>query len=146
MRALWDNAPLDLQLFREITINATGLDKDALHVYAGLIVIIGVRMVWRRRGGWVLGWLLALAIALAVEWLDIRAELVAANLHPDAEHWKDIWNTMFWPSVLLILGQRLQPRKKDEPMLYLRHPREGGGPSPEVEIFPAENGFPPSRE
>ena len=112
MRALWASAPQDLQIFKEYMIGATGLGKDALHVYAGLILFIGVRLVWRRRGGWVLGWLAALAAALFVEWLDIRTEMIETNLQPDAEHWKDIRNTMFWPSVLLILGPRLQPRPK----------------------------------
>ena len=112
MRALWDSAPFDLQLFKQYMIDATGLGKDALHVYAGLILFIGVRLVWRWRGGWLLGWLAALGAALLVEWLDIRTEIGGSNLRPDAEHWKDIWNTMLWPSVLLILGPRLQPRPK----------------------------------
>ena len=112
MRALWASAPQDLQTFKEFMIGATGLGKDALHIYAGLILFIGVRLLWRRRGGWVLGWLSALCAALFVEYLDIRTELVEANLRPDAEHWKDIWNTMFWPSVLLILGPKLQPRPR----------------------------------
>jgi hypothetical protein len=112
MRGLWDSAPVDLQTFKQHMIDATGLGKDALHIYAGLLLFIGVRLVWRRRGGWVLGWLAALAAAVIVEYLDIRAEIVEANLRPDAEHWKDIWNTMFWPSVLLVLGPRLRPRPK----------------------------------
>ena len=112
MNSLWANAPLDLQTFKQFMIDATSLGKDALHVYAGLILFIGMRLMWRRRGGWVLGWLAALSAALIVEYLDIRTELLETNLRPDAEHWKDIWNTMFWPSVLLILGPKLQPRPK----------------------------------
>lgn len=112
MNALWHSAPQDLQAFKVFMIEGTGLAKDALHIYAGLILFIGVRLLWRRRGGWVLGWLVALAAALIVEWLDIRTEVSEANMQPDAEHWKDIWNTMFWPSVLLILGPRLHPRPR----------------------------------
>jgi hypothetical protein len=112
MSAWLEDAPLHLQLFKQYMVDATGLGKDALHVYAGLILFIGVRLIWRRRGGWVLGWLAALAAALIVEWLDIRTEIAEANLRPDAEHWKDIWNTMFWPTVLLLVGPWLQPRPK----------------------------------
>lgn len=112
MKALWDSAPLDLQVFKQTMIEATGLGKDALHVYAGLILFIGIRLIWRRRGGWSLGWLAALGAALMVEWLDIRLETTERNLQTDAEHMKDIWNTMFWPTVLLLLGPRLQPRPK----------------------------------
>ena len=112
MRAIWNSAPQDLQTFKEFMIDATGLGKDALHIYAGLILFIGVRMIWRRRGGWMLGWLAALTAALLVEYLDIRTELMEINERPDAEHWKDVWNTMFWPTVLLLLGPRLQPQPK----------------------------------
>jgi hypothetical protein len=115
MSELLAGAPHYLQLFKQYMVDSTGLGKDALHVYAGLILFLGVRLIWRRRGGWVLGWLAALAAALMVEWLDIRMETAEANLRPDAEHWKDIWNTMFWPSVLLIIGPWLQPRPKPEP-------------------------------
>ena len=133
MKALWDNAPLDLQLFKQMMIDATSLGKDALHVYAGLILFIGVRLAWRRRGGWVAGWLLVLIVALAVEWLDVRAELVEANLRPDAEHWKDILNTLFWPSVLLLVGPKLQPRN-NRTLEDSLHFTEAEGGSSEIEI------------
>jgi hypothetical protein len=112
MNALWDSAPQDLQLFKLYMIDATHLGKDALHIYAGMFLFVGVRLIWRRRGGWVLGWLAALAAALIVEALDIRTEMTEGNIQPDAEHWKDVWNTLFWPSVLLLVGPRLQPRPK----------------------------------
>lgn len=115
MSSFWSDAPRLLQEFKQYALDATGLGKDALHIYAGLFLIIGIRLVWRRRGGWLLGWLAALAAALAVEWLDVRAEMLEANLRPDAEHWKDIWNTMFWPTVLLLTGSWLQPRTKQKP-------------------------------
>jgi hypothetical protein len=111
------DAPYYLQLFKQYMVDRTGLAKDALHIYAGLILFIGVRLVWRRRGGWVLGWLAAFIAALIVEWLDIRMEVAEANLRPDSEHWKDIWNTMFWPTVLLLIGPWLQPRDKPVPEL-----------------------------
>jgi hypothetical protein len=112
MSELWADAPRYLQLFKEYMIATTGLSRDALHIYAGLLLFLGVRIIWRRRGGWVLGWLVALAMALAVEWLDMRSEYLERNLRPEAEHWHDIWNTMFWPSVLLLLGPWLQPIAK----------------------------------
>lgn len=112
MNALWQSAPQDLQAFKLFMIEATGLGKDALHIYAGLALFIGIRLIWRRRGGWVLGWLAALTGALIVEGLDIRTEMTEGNIQPDAEHWKDVWNTMFWPSVMLLVGPWLQPRPK----------------------------------
>jgi hypothetical protein len=110
MSELLAQAPLNLQLFKQYLVDGTGLAKDALHVYAGMVLFLGVRMIWRRRGGWLLGWLVALAAALIVEWLDVQTELTENNLRPDTEHIKDIWNTMFWPTVLLLVGPWLQPK------------------------------------
>jgi hypothetical protein len=106
------SAPHDLQILKLHIIEATGLAKDALHIYVGLAVFIGVRLIWRWRGGWMLAWLAALSLALAIEWLDIRAEGQAGALQPDPAHWHDVWNTMLWPTVLLLVGRWLQPRPK----------------------------------
>jgi len=91
-------------------IEATGLDKDALHIYFGLTLFLVVRFLWRRRGGWVIAWLAVLAMACGGEWLDLNAEISRSSIQPDAAHWHDIWNTMFWPTVLLLVGRWLQPR------------------------------------
>jgi hypothetical protein len=93
-------------------IDATGLDKDALHIYFGLAVFLAVRLLWRWRGGWVVAWLLVLAMACGGEWLDLTAEHSNSAIQPDAAHWHDIWNTMFWPTVLLFVGRWLQPRSQ----------------------------------
>lgn len=93
-------------------IDATDLDKDALHIYFGLAVFLAVRLVWRWRGGWVAAWLVVLAMACAGELLDVTAELGRSAIQPDAAHWHDIWNTMFWPTVLLLSGRWLEPGVK----------------------------------
>ncbi|RDV06347.1 hypothetical protein DXH95_02630 [Sphingorhabdus pulchriflava] len=104
--------PLDFQQFKMVALDATGLAKDALHIYAGMALFLTMRLLWRWRGGWVLAWLAVLAMACTVEWIDMKAEGAANALQPDAAHWHDIWNTMFWPSVLLLVGRWLQPKSK----------------------------------
>lgn len=93
-------------------IDATGLDKDALHIYFGLALFLAVRLLWRWRGGWVVAWLLVLAMACGGEWLDLTVEHGNSAIQPDAAHWHDIWNTIFWPTVLLFIGRWLQPQSK----------------------------------
>ena len=106
------SAPHDLQNLKVTLLDLTGLGRDALHIYAGLTVFIVVRLLWRWRGGWILAWIAALALALGIEWLDMRAEGVIGAPQPDANHWHDVWNTMFWPTILLLAGRWMQPRSK----------------------------------
>jgi hypothetical protein len=108
-------APADLQNLKLYLIDLTGLGRDALHVYAGLAVFLTVRLLWRWRGGWVIAWLAALALASSIEWLDMRAEGQAGVLQPDPAHWHDVWNTMVWPTVLLAVGRWLHPRPRVKP-------------------------------
>ena len=94
-------------------VELSGLDKDALHIYFGLALFLLIRLFWRWRGGWVVAWLTVLAMAVGGEWLDMTREMGGATIQPDAAHWHDIWNTMFWPTVLLLIGRWLQPQAKD---------------------------------
>lgn len=90
-------------------VTASDLGKDALHIYFGLALFMLVRLAWRWRGGWAAAWLAVLVMACGGEWLDMTAEFSNAAIQPDAAHWHDIWNTMFWPTVLLLVGRWLQP-------------------------------------
>ena len=90
-------------------IEATGLDKDALHIYFGMTLFLLIRLAWRARGGWLAAWIAVLVMACGGEWLDLTAEYSHSAIQPDAAHWHDIWNTMFWPTVLLVVGRWLQP-------------------------------------
>ncbi len=105
-------SPLDFQQFKLDVIATTGLAKDALHIYAGLAVFLAVRLFWRRKGGWVLAWLVVLVMAVGVEYIDMLNEHARGDLQPDAGHWHDIWNTMFWPTILVLVGRWLQPAPK----------------------------------
>lgn len=104
------NLSADLQLAKLSMLDATGLAKDALHIYFGLTLFLLVRLCWRRRGGWIIAWLAVLLLAVGTEWLDLRGEDLHDALQPDSAHWHDIWNTMFWPTILALVGRWLQPR------------------------------------
>lgn len=101
---------LDFLLYKSLVVEATGLARDALHVHTGLIVFVLARLIWRRRGGWVLAWAIALCFAVGGEWLDYQLETPGNEAAANEEHWHDIWNTMLWPTILLFIGRWLAPR------------------------------------
>ena len=103
-------------------VASAGLSKDALHIYVGLALFVAVRLVWRWRGGWLAAWLAVLAMASGGEWLDIALAARHSTIQPDAAHWHDIWNTMFWPTVLLLIGRWLHPGGKPAPTASDRGP------------------------
>lgn len=110
---------MDFEAIKVQIITDTSLAKDALHVHIGLAIFIAVRLFtallgWRR-AGWLIAWLFALSAALGGEWLDYRAEQLGGAIVPDTEHWHDIWNTMLWPTLLLIIGPWLAPRARKAP-------------------------------
>jgi hypothetical protein len=88
MIATLANAPDDLQILKVYLLDFTGLDRDALHLHAGLALFILVRLGWRWRGGWMIAWLAALMVALGVEWMDIRADGSLGAPQPQPEHWQ----------------------------------------------------------
>lgn len=102
------------ELKKSWLVSASGLDKDALHIYAGMGLFLLVRLLYRRRGGWVIAWLAVVAMACGGEWLDLIAEGKKGVIQPDAAHWHDIWNTAFWPTILLLVSRWL-PRPAARP-------------------------------
>lgn len=99
---------MDWEAIKQAVAAWTGLERDALHIYAAILIQIGSAALLRRTLASPWPWLVVLAFALANEWLDVqRDHLVeewekAASLH-------DLWNTMLLPSLLLLVA-RFAPR------------------------------------
>ena len=94
-----------LQSSKIMLMQATGLSKDALHVYVGLGVMLLAAMLLRRGlGDWRL--LAAVAVAaLAGEVWDLIDTVLEGERVRLRGNWKDVWNTMFWPVVLFALAR-----------------------------------------
>lgn len=94
-----------LQTAKLWLMDGTGLAKDALHIHVGLIVYLGSALIFR----WPLRawkpWLTALLAAAAGEAWDIRDRWANGVRPAPADHWHDIWNTMLWPSAMLLLAR-----------------------------------------
>lgn len=81
------------------------LAKDALHIYVALAVFLGACLLfgWKARQ-----WkpsLLVLFTALVGEVWDIRDSLDSNDPIYPLENWKDIWNTMLLPTVLMLAAR-----------------------------------------
>jgi hypothetical protein len=94
-----------LQEVKLLLMSGTGLSKDALHVYVGLGVFLLALAIGRWRTGDVRPLLLVVVLALAGELWDLIDNVRTNAGMQWAGHWKDIWNTLFWPTVLTILGR-----------------------------------------
>ena len=92
-----------LQETKLLLMGSTGLSKDALHVYVGMGVFLLALTRWRV--GRFPPLLVVLAVALAGEVWDL-VDNIRTNVSMQwAGHWKDMWNTLFWPAMLTGLAR-----------------------------------------
>lgn len=83
----------------------SGLEKDALHVHAALLLYLIAMLIFRQTRRSRIPWLFVLFIELANEALDLRRHYLAHGSLAWDESLKDMWNTMLWPTVLLFIGR-----------------------------------------
>lgn len=91
-------------------IDAVGLTNDAMHIHASLLILFGSAMILRRRPDSVWCWLIVLVAELFNEYADLQGQAPGEATIDAAMH--DLYNTMFWPTIILILGRFMFPRAK----------------------------------
>lgn len=95
---------MDWQHIKDVIALWTGLERDALHIYAALLVQVGSTLILRRSLAHWGPWACVLALAMGNELLDMFSDRlvesweIGAGLH-------DLWNTMLLPSLLLLLAR-----------------------------------------
>jgi hypothetical protein len=95
----------DFQSVKIMLSEATNLGKDALHIYVGLGVMLLVVILFKKSFA---DWrpLAAVAFAaLAGEIWDVIDTYSHGGTPKFNANWKDVWNTMFWPTVLFLLAR-----------------------------------------
>ena len=75
-------------------VSATGLSKDALHIYLGMAVYLTL-IVGTRRFRPYLGWLVVFIIACAGEWVDRRDDIGSLGYWRWQASAHDVLNTLF---------------------------------------------------
>ena len=84
-------------------VSATGLSKDALHIYAGLAVFLLAAVLMRGRPSLAWPWCVVLLTAVVAEALDLRDDIASLGHWRWAASLHDVLNTVAWPSVLTVL-------------------------------------------
>lgn len=83
-------------------VSATGLSKDALHIYVGMAVYLTLLVIIRRFRPYT-GWVAVFLVACAGEWVDRRDDIASLGYWRWEASVHDILNTLFWPTVLTVL-------------------------------------------
>ena len=91
-------------------IDAVGLTNDAMHIHASLLILFGSAIVLRRRPDSIWCWLIVLVAELFNEYADLQGQAPGEATIDAAMH--DLYNTMFWPTIILLLGRFMFPRAK----------------------------------
>lgn len=93
-------------------IEKVGLTNDAMHVHGSLLILFVSAVLLRRRPDSIWCWLIVFVAELFNEYADLRGAPPAEATMDAALH--DLYNTMFWPTIILLSGWLLFPRRKRE--------------------------------
>lgn len=94
-----------VQSIKLVIIAATGLSKDALHIYVGLAAFLTSAAVLGKPLRSIVPWLVVVAIAIAGEVVDMRDDVASLGYWRWSASLHDILNTLFWPTVLMLLAK-----------------------------------------
>ncbi len=112
--------------FKRFIIELTLLSRDAMHVHVGMAIFLLIWLLWRWRGARFVAWLGALLAAITGEWLDHQAIAYHITGPVWIEHWKDMFSTMLWPTILTLFIGFLPyvSRKKKEAEQWSIHAKK----------------------
>ena len=96
---------LDIETAKHFVERYSGLDRDALHVHVSLMLYIASMVLLRKSVRSVSPLLVVLAVEIANEAFDLRRHWHQGPSGAVAESSKDLWNTMLWPTMLILSGR-----------------------------------------
>ena len=94
---------MNLSKFEEMMshiIHFTGLERDALHIYAGLTIYLIVALLHKRqlKSKWAIG--VVVIVVIAIELFSARHDLFSDGIWRVGASLHDIINTIFWPMII----------------------------------------------
>jgi hypothetical protein len=96
-------------------VGFVGLTNDAMHVHGSLLILFVSAIILRRRPDSIWCWLIVLVAELFNEYADLKG-LAPGEASMDASI-HDLYNTMFWPTLILLLGRFLFPPRLKKPAI-----------------------------
>ena len=94
-----------VEAIKSVLVSVSELPRDALHVHEGLSIFLFSAFVWRRFLGSVALWLIVLWLALIIEVIGMGNDIMNLGRWLWGASFKDIFNTLFWPTVLLLYSR-----------------------------------------
>lgn len=98
--------------YKTCLVEYVGLTSDAMHVHGSILILFVSAIILRRRPDSVWCWLIVFAAELFNEFADLKGlapgeASIKASIH-------DLYNTMFWPTVIVVLGRFLFPPVREQ--------------------------------
>ncbi|MEK9210801.1 hypothetical protein [Sphingomonas sp. 2378] len=90
----------------------TGLPDSTLHVHAGMAILVLTALVMRRKPWDWRCWLTVLVIETVNEAYDLLQPFYPTDEGNLPASWSDMWETMLWPTVILLTFAWLRRRGK----------------------------------
>jgi hypothetical protein len=90
-------------------IDYVGLTNDAMHIHMSLLLLFVSAILLRRRPDSLWCWLVVLGAEIFNEYADLSGSAPGEASIEAALH--DLYNTMFWPTIIVALGRFLFPRR-----------------------------------
>lgn len=94
-------------------VDFVGLTNDAMHIHGSILILFVTAIVLRRRPDSIWCWLIVFVAELFNEYADLKGLAPGEATIDAAIH--DLYNTMFWPTIILLLGRLLFPRRVKGP-------------------------------
>jgi hypothetical protein len=93
------------QTIKLIVISVTGLSRDALHIYTGLISMFLAALILRRPLRSIVPLVMVVLVALLGETVDMYDDIAFRGYWRWNAGLHDFLNTLFWPTLIFLLAR-----------------------------------------
>lgn len=93
------------QTIKLILLSITGLSRDALHIYTGLITLFGAALVLHKPLRSSIPWLVVIWMGIVVESIDMYDDIAFRGYWRWNASLHDFLNTLLWPTVIFLLAK-----------------------------------------